>query len=186
VIVTPCADTIDQLVFDASPPRSPGLHLSTVIKSICHEIDPRRFPLTAPGDLPWTRFEVGFTFERVLEHAFASHLPNIFRPGEITLDGIAMSPDGIDPDGWILEEYKSTWMTSHDVPEGAKCWHWKVQMMAYSYALGTTLARLRVLFINGNGDKNPTYKVWELAFTESELHSNWQMILQHAKVKGWL
>jgi hypothetical protein len=188
LVVTPRPDTIDQLVFDASPPRSPGLHLSTIIKSICHEIDPKRFPLAAAdgGGLPWNRFEVGFTFERVLETAFASRRLDIFRPGEITLDGIAMSPDGIDPDGWILEEFKSTWMTSHDVPEGAKCWHWKIQMMAYCHALGTTRARLRALFINGNGDKNPEYKVWDLEFTEQELEANWTMIVRHARAKGWL
>lgn len=186
MVVTSTSDTIDQLVFDASPHRSPGLHLSTIIKSICHEIDPKRFPLTEPGDLPWTRFEVGFTFERVLEMAFASRLPHIFRPGEVVLDGIAMSPDGIDPNGWVLEEYKSTWMTPHDVPEGAKCWHWKVQMMAYCHAIGSTRARLRALFINGSGDRSPLYKVWELQFTEEELHDNWRMITTHARAKGWL
>lgn len=186
MIVTACDDTIDQLVFDAGTPRSPGLHVSTIIKSICHEIDPKRFPLSADGDLPWNRFEVGFTFERVLEQAFASRLPHIFRPGEIFLDGIYLSPDGIDPDGWVLEEYKATWMTSHDAPEGAKFWHWKIQMMAYCHALGTLRARLRALFINGWGDKNPQYKVWEFEFTEHELLCNWSMILRQAQAKGWL
>lgn len=184
MVITLTDETIESLTFDASPTRTDGLHVSTIIKSICQEIDPKRF--STKGDLPWNRFETGFTFERVLELAFASRLPHIFRPGEIELDGILMSPDGIDPDGFVLEEYKCTWMYSNDAPDSTKFWHWFVQMKAYCHALGTLRARLRVLFVNGWGNKEPEYKVWNIAFTDAELQDNWNMILKHARGKGWL
>lgn len=189
-------DTIDQLVFDASPERTKGLHVSQIIKSICAELDPKRFAHT--DDLPWALFETGFTFERVLEMAFAARLPQIFRPGEITLDGVIMSPDGIDPDGStfsfrmsgepsVLEEYKFTKMSSSGAPDSPKFFHWFVQMKAYCLALGTPRARLRALFINGDYRlRDLQYKVWDIEFTEDELQENWQMLVSHARMKGWL
>jgi hypothetical protein len=190
MIITPCADTLESMIAAASPPRSPGLHLSPIIKSLCHGIDPKRFPIPKPdaatSDMPWARFELGFTFERLLEMAFASRHTPIFRPGEIELDGITMSPDGIDPDGYWLEEYKVTWMTTADIPEGGKCWQWLVQMKAYCHALGTVNGRLRVLCVNGWGDKNPVYLPFEIQFTEQELRDNWRMIVGEARSKGWL
>lgn len=179
-------DTIDTLTFEASPPRSEGLHLSTVIKSLCVDLDPKRFAQS--GDLPWKKFNTGFAFERVLEHAFQARRTGIFRPDEVVKDGIAMSPDGIDPDGWWLEEFKSTWMSDFDCPEHEKFRHWIWQIKAYALALDMNKARLRVLFINGDyrGGYEPSYKVWELHFTDEELQENWRMLLHHAKQKGML
>lgn len=185
MVITAQADTIESLAFEAAPPRTPGLHLSQIIQSLCRKLDPKRY--AAGQDLPWNRFECGFTFERVLEMAFASRRAGIFRPGEIELDGIIMSPDGIDPDGWVLEEYKLTWMSSTDAPEAAKFWKWIVQMQAYCYALGTCRARLRVLFLNGDYKTcAPDYRVWEFQFTDAELHSTWKMLLSEARAEGWL
>jgi hypothetical protein len=188
VIITTCADTIEQLTFDASPPRTAGLHVSTIYRSICEELDPKRF--RRDGDMPWNRFEVGFTFERILEIAFASRLPHIFRPGEILCDGILLTPDGVDASGpyLVLEEYKFTWMSSRDAPDSAKFWHWRIQMMAYCYALGILRARLRALFVNGDykGDRSPEYRVWDFTFEQWELDENWAMLRSHAIAKGWL
>jgi hypothetical protein len=190
-------NTIEDLVFEASPARTPGLHVSEIIKSICVELDPKRF--TADSDkLPWNKFESGFSFERVLEMAFMSRRDGIFRPGEIVKDGVIMSPDGIDPDGssfsfgvnddWILEEFKFTWMSDFDCPHHAKFWHWLVQMKAYAFALETLKARLRVLFVNGDyrDGYKPSYKVWDILFTYEELQENWAMLMGHARAKGML
>ena len=190
-------ETIENLVFEGSPVRTPGLHVSQIIKSICIDIDPKRFKQENER-LPWERFETGFTFERVLEMALQSRRADIFRPGEVEQDGIILSPDGIDPDGsifsfatpgdpFILEEYKFTWMSSREAPDATKFLHWFWQMKAYCHALQTTRARLRVMFINGNyTDNSPIYRVWDIQFTERELLENWHMLVQHARAKGWL
>lgn len=194
-------ETIEQLVFEASPERTPGLHVSQIIKSICVELDPKRFSQENER-LPWERFETGFTFERVLEMAIQARRANIFRPGEIEKDGIIMSPDGIDLDstaflfntifipGWddcVLEEYKFTWMSSNEAPTASKFLHWFWQMKAYCYALQTLRARLRVMFVNGDyRGSGPQYRVWDVLFTEAELIDNWQMLLGQARAKGWL
>jgi hypothetical protein len=194
-------ETIESLVFEAAPQRTPGLHVSQIIKSICIDIDPKRF--TQENErLPWERFESGFTFERVLEVALQSRRADIFRPGEVEKDGIILSPDGIDAAGdefsfaatwvpgyvdWVLEEYKFTWMSSREAPDAAKFIHWFWQMKAYCYALETLRARLRVLFVNGDYQgSGPQYKVWDIQFTERELIENWNMLLGQARAKGWL
>lgn len=182
--ITARPDTIETLLFEAAPPRTPGLHVSQIIRSLCKKLDPKRY---IDGDLPWNRFEAGFTFERVLETAFASRMADIFRPGEIICDGIILSPDGIDTDGWVLCEYKWTWMSSREAPEGPKFWPWLVQMQAYCYALGVTRARLHAFFVNGDyKTKTPEYRVWVFEFAAQELHENWQMLLREARVEGWL
>lgn len=185
--ILPLPDTIDSLTFEASPERTPGLHLSQILKSICAELDPKRF---SGGPLDFNKIETGFTFERVLETAFQSRRENIFRPGEIELDGVLMSPDGLDasdPAGLVLEEFKCTWMSDREAPHSTKFWHWLAQMKAYCYALGTTRARLRALFVNGNyKNSGPTYHVWDVRFTETELDENWRMVVGHARMKGWL
>jgi hypothetical protein len=189
-------DTIDDLITEAAPVRSPGLHLSSIIKDICVDLDPKRFMQT--GQLPFERFETGFSFERVLEIAFASRRAGIFRPGEVERDGVIMSPDGVDPDGstfsfaisddWILEEYKLTWMSDFDCPHAVKFIHWIWQMQAYARALETQKARLRVLFVNGDYRNGyvPSYKVFDIAFTQEELDQNWAMLIAHARRKGML
>ena len=190
-------ETIESLVFAGQPERTPGLHVSQIIKSICVEIDPKRF--TQENErLPWERFETGFTFERVLEVALQSRRAEIFRPGEVEQDGIILSPDGIDPDGsvfsfatlndpYILEEFKFTWMSVREAPQHSKFLHWFWQMKAYCHVLGTPRARLRALFVNGDyKGSGPLYRVWDIQFTEQELLDNWQMLVQHARAKGWL
>lgn len=179
-------ESIESLAFEAAPHRSEGLHLSQIIKSICVEIDPKRFKSESER-LPWERFESGFTFERVLEHAFAARREGIFRPGEVEKDGVIMSPDGIDPADWRLEEYKFTMMSSREAPQHMKFVHWFWQMKAYALALETTRARLRAMFLNGDyRGSGPQYFAWDVEFTEQELHENWAMLIQHARHKGWL
>jgi len=184
--ITERPDSIESLAFDASPERTPGLHLSTILKSISVELDPKRFNTGKPMDMK--KIESGFTFERVLEIAFQSRREGIFRPGEIEKDGILMSPDGIDPEDWRLEEFKCTWMSDFDAPGHQKFAHWFWQMRGYCYALETTRARLRALFVNGSYREgySPTYHVWDIEFSERELIENWAMVMNHARAKGML
>lgn len=202
--ITLLPDTIDQLAFEAGPERSPGLHFSDIRESILKDITPKKRAkrLTrsespeatneqcGEGEsdaLKHNYFQGGFTFEHALERSLAERQANIMRPGEIVKDGIAMSPDGICLDDWVLEEYKFTWKSSNGAPEDPKFWGWIIQMKAYCHALEINQARLRAFFVNGDyKSKTPAYHVWQLQFTDEELHGNWNMVVNHAKQKGWL
>jgi hypothetical protein len=205
--ITQLPDTIDSLAFESGPPRSPGLHFSDIRESILKDITPKkrakRFTRSespeatneqrgegesdARGPLFHNYIQGGFTFEHALERSLVERRAGIFRPGEIVKDGIAMSPDGICIDDWTLEEFKFTWKSSNGAPEDPKFWGWIIQMKAYCHALEINRARLRAFFVNGDYKaKTPEYKVWQFVFTDEELHENWQMIVQHAKQKGWL
>lgn len=184
--------TIEALQFEASPDRSYGLHLSTILRSIMCDLDPATYK--QGGDFDWNRMQTGFAFERVLEQAFVSRREDIVRPGEFVLDGIACSPDGIDVNTWVLEEFKATWRSSREAPHGKKFWPWIVQMKCYCHVIEVTTkiptddARLRALFINGDYQNGyqPQYFEWDIKFSKREKAEAWNMVLSHARAKGML
>lgn len=180
-----------------SGPRSPGLHVSDIIKDICVEIFPKRFSRD-DADMPWEKFELGFTWEAILAQTLAARFREgrsdiVVHPGEIYADGIYMTPDAVDFKTYTLEEYKCSWARSTREITDDLFWHWIVQAKAYCYGmqqcgLPFTKSILRVLFINGDyrEHRNAVVRVWELEFTQLEIKENWEMLVQHAKSKGWL
>lgn len=186
MIVDRLPDTLDSLLLEASPARTPGLHLSDVIKSILDTTEPGKY--SGPIDPLYT--DPGFTFERLLETAWTSRLVNIVRPGEFERDGIICSPDGIDindPHRPELIEIKITEMSSVDCPLDPKFRKWLWQMGAYCHVCGLTSARLHALFLRGDyKKKRREYGVWRITWTLEELDSVWSMIIGHARDKGWL
>lgn len=198
----------DLLVRHEGKARTPGLHLSDIYKSLCVEMDRKRFDPDKPMDM--VRVETGNAFEEVLEIGLAMRHPGLVRPGEIVHDGIIGSPDGLlflEVFTWLLLEYKATWMSSRDgmgtvnpatgeFTPHRKFWHWFVQMKGYLYMLnqvygvGMTDAQLVVLFVNGDYSKGtgtgPSLLSWIYRFSEEELLRNWAMLLQHARRKGML
>lgn len=179
------------------------LHVSTIYRSLMCDLQPKRFkrePFTMSNHV-----EVGILFESMLEEALAKKF-STSRPGEIVTDeGIAMSPDGVNPELCALEEYKATWMSSrHGVTDQYgqpldKFVHWFFQMKAYARALDVRRALLRVLFVNGNYNRSgklddgspdpeagPTFKTFDIHFTDEEVEENWAMLLNHARERGLL
>jgi len=161
------------------------LHLSTIYT----DIEKKLFGGPRITDNPlWA--QIGFLYERVLADCFQEKYPNIFRPGEVELDGITGSPDGIDLDcdPMYLEEYKCTWLSSKNTIQDM--WKWKVQTMGYCKMLGLRDCRFRVLHMNGDyGRKTeygPQYKSYIVNYAQSEIDENWDMILNHAKAMKWL
>ncbi len=127
--------------------------------------------------------EVGFLFEDALSNAFAERLAD--RIGEVELDNIVCSPDGVDWNSWILEEYKCTWKSSKLHPRDH--WRWMVQIKSYCKVLHMNQAKMRILYLNGNyRGSGPQYKEFMFTFTQDEIDINWQMLLNHAKRKGML
>jgi hypothetical protein len=184
VTITPRPASVGDLV-GPGPPRSDGLHVSRVIKSLLLAIDPERFS----GDMNWEKIEFGFTVEAMIEQAFRDRRQTILRIGELHKDGLAGSPDGVSfdlltpgHDTMVIHEFKCTWMSSRGCPEDRKFWHWIVQMKCYCHMAGTPHARLHVFFVNGNyrEQRDPQYCEWDLTFTEGELEENWMMIINAA------
>jgi len=182
VIVTQRAVTVADLGVEPGPPRSAGLHVSSLIKAICFKLEPERFG----GEITdWTRIELGFTVEKVIERAWSERRTDVFRPGEIAKDGISGSPDALsfDDDGPVVEEIKCTWMSSRGCPEDRKFWHWLVQIKAYCHLTEATRARLHVVFVNGDyaQHREPTYLCWDLQFSPGEIAENWMMLLNQKR-----
>jgi hypothetical protein len=201
------ADLIVRHELNVPHVRSGGLHLSDIYKSICVEMDRKRFDPDKPMDL--IRVETGSAFEQILELGLSARHPGLLRPGEVECDGIIGSPDGIDitPSPWRLTEYKATWMSSRGgigtIENGLftphrKFWHWFVQMKGYLYmlnqaypGLGMVEAQLIVFFVNGDyskgmGGTGPQLLSWIFEIPPDDQLRNWAMLLQHAIRKGML
>ena len=158
------------------------LHLSTIYT----DIEKKLFGGPRETNNPlWA--QTGFLWERALADAFQREHPYIIRPGEVELDGIVGSPDGIDLKDNILEEYKCTWLSTKNASPG-QVWKWITQTKGYCKMLGLKECRFRIWYINGDYGKNfgPQYKEFLAQYTQSELDENWDMITSHAKDMKWL
>ena len=123
------------------------------------------------------QFEKGWLWEVALSRAFGEKCAH--RIGEVELDGIVGSPDGIDADGGgncMVKEYKCT-AYSPDKPI-TDHWRWMMQAKAYCKMVGATKCVFRVLHLSFV----PVYKVWELVFSQRELDENWEALVNQAKV----
>jgi hypothetical protein len=122
--------------------------------------------------------ETGFLWERVLSHVFGKEAAE--RPGEVELDGITGSPDGITViDGELaLEEYKVTWKSSKwGIEEN---WYWMTQTKAYMKMCGVTLCRFRILYVMGEyRGKGPEYVEALVRWDQKDVDETWEMILRH-------
>ena len=128
---------------------------------------------------PETRmqFEKGWLWEVALSRAFGEKAAH--RVGEVELDGIVGSPDGVvykNNKPICVEEYKCT-AYSPDRPI-TEHWRWMMQAKAYCKMVGTTKCVFRVLHLSFV----PVYKVWELTFTQGELDENWMSLVAQAKI----
>lgn len=183
--------------------RSEGLHLSDIIKALMRRLQPKRFS-SAPFVMT-PRMEMGILFESALEWALVRKYATV-RPGEIVSpEGVAMSPDGINPLLIAGEEYKCTSMSSRGgiVDENGqpldKYIHWFMQMKGYAKWLEVNLFILRVFFVNGNYnrsgllkdgsvdlDAGPTLRNYHITFSDEEIDDNWSMLMNVAREEGLL
>lgn len=198
-------ELLAQMGEGGTAPRSTGLHLSDVYKVLMKRLQPKRFDKRdAQGNpIPFDtqRVEIGLLFETMLERALAEKFATV-RPGELFSDeGIAMSPDGLNPDAEALEEYKATYMSCrgglYEIVEMEgreyqvvrdKFIHWFFQIKGYCKWLGVRKAILRVLWLAGDYSKpiTPVFKSYALEFTDQEIEDNWQMLMTVAREEGLL
>jgi hypothetical protein len=158
------------------------IHLSDIAKYIEYKMD---YAQRTKGSADWNMNlagEVGFLWEDLLSYVFG--MKYAVRIGEVELDGIVGSPDGLssnDPLGKELlvnEEYKATWRSIKKKP--TDIWYWETQFKSYCHMLGVTVTVARVLYLMGDyKGSGPLYKVFRMEFTPFELRENWKMILDH-------
>ena len=169
------------------PVRTKGVHLTDVIRDL---METAQMMKTASGST-WVQSdlelagEIGFMWEEVLSEALKERLP--CRIGEMGLDGITMSPDGVEmeEDEPILSEYKVVWASSRRSP--VDNFKWMCQVKGYCKALGMTKVRMYILYINGDWKPpKPQYKRFLVTFTQLELDETWEMLLAHARGKEWI
>lgn len=169
-----------QLKLPRDGTRSVGVHLSQILRSYALMIGVLDKKFDTPlDDTNSAMAIIGIAWE---DHLAKHQMPGVeFHPGELSLDGIAMSPDGIsietdeeyvrlvgiEPGSWIVHEIKSTRKSSRDFKESlrlkadkVKLWLW--QIMGYRHALNSMLdpelrnnvAILHCMFLNGNYSKD--------------------------------
>lgn len=156
------------------PNRSAGVHLSDVLRSLAFMAN----ILDAKYDIPIeesdsTLMQIGLAWESYL--AAYQHPEIEFHSGELFLDGIYMSPDGVsvvddedyadvirvDKGDYLLHEFKLTRKSCRGFRELVKKRHkkallWLWQIMAYRHAMNQLaggecyVAKLHVMFVNGN------------------------------------
>jgi len=123
--------------------------------------------------------QLGCAFEdSILQHINDSRPGSISCSEEIYKDGIYGTMDFYEKGSHAVGEIKLPWMSSNQPIDGKKMSRFINQVMAYCHILGVRKAILIACFINGNykDEKIPTYREWELEFTNVELIKNWSMI----------
>src|ERR1017187_652584 len=164
-----------QLRLPRDATRSEGLHLSEILRDLAFAMGVLDAKYNVPIEESSTEMmQLGLAMEDYL--AKYQHPEIEFHPGELYLDGIAMSPDGIsmvDSEDYataigleigthILHEFKLTRKSSRDFKDALRLrtkkvlmWLWQIQ--AYRHALNKICegddcyaAKLHVWFVNGN------------------------------------
>ena len=100
----------------------------------------------------------------------------ILRPGEVVMDGIAMTPDAINQRLFHLEEWKSTSIRSDGFDIAKRRVEWLWQVAAYARYFNMTRAIIRVWFY---GEFPPTVKNFVIEFSTADIEENWTNILNH-------
>lgn len=189
--------------------RSAGVHLSDVIRWMrVHGMGEK---LGDPADRAQATdlMTMGFVLERAIEVAMRDYFSmqrNVVAQGETFLDGIYMTPDGVNVDDGAVEEDKFTKMSLRKVlvmeegPEGKlrpklhnglplvdqqkferAFWYWVVQVASNCYGVGSTKGRIIACFVNGDYSWKPPlgntiFMQFDLGFEEWELKRNWAMV----------
>lgn len=191
MIITPITDFIldsYHASIDRDVKRSEGCHVSKII----HAIEMKDGRLKGRTDIDnnnseqWRDYRTaGFLMERAFREMLTER--QLLKLGEFEVDGIFMTPDYVDANGWVLEEWKCTWRSAGKDIEELDWWSWFAQMKAYCKALGTLKARLRVFYVNGTySPRKPKLSAWDIEFTQDEVDSNWSMLVNYAKHEGWI
>ena len=176
------------------------LHLTAIMRSLASDLS----LMTLSENDPTLNFEMGFTWEYLLERAWGRRLignrwPEYFngygkieRPREVSLDGIVGSPDGFTVFNKVktVLEYKLTKKSAFefDFTNTKKHWWWQTQSKAYCQMLGCRHCHFFICFINGDyrTERDALHKRVPVEYSQTELDENWAMLKSYAEKRGWL
>lgn len=158
----------------SSGQRSSGVHLSGIIRPTL-EIAGYLDIYDKSEEMPLVVM-LGMFFE---EGIVTLYPDMIWQPGEVTLDGITGSPDGLT--GRQLEEFKFTTKSQYSRQGEAilqeRLWMW--QLSGYCHMMGLTQARLHVFWSRGDYKLKwfPVYYTYTIEFTKAELARFWRNVI---------
>jgi hypothetical protein len=188
-------------------PRTQGVHVGRVIGCIATEsgiLDAKWIEdlslVEISGESWWSnlspdnqlRIGIGLAWEQW----YAPTLSGVvFHPGEMEVDGIYMTPDGVDvirsgptptdAGSFIiaLHEFKTTYKSVKTVADLQTQWMWLTQMKAYCKGLGTTIAYMHTLFLCGDYKYpiRPQLRMWKITFSEAEIEESWDIITGYVR-----
>lgn len=160
--------------------RSPGTHLSEIVKYIITVLFPEKYG--GGGPINPVRAQVGFLWEDMLSREFARQLG--MKQIEVEQDGIFLTLDGFNTAEWRTREAKTTKISAANPIRSSRFWHWHIQTMAGCRAMETTECELVALHINGSYELGggrfgeEVAKAWLMQYTPREIEENWRMVLR--------
>ena len=166
--------------------RKPGIHVSGIYREIAvklkyfkaiQELDEESIPTRWLGGMAWEEFVL-------------SLYPDVtWQPGAIEVDGVWMTCDGLTsgtkwtPNHYLIEECKSTHkkvQTGTQFIDIVENWLYLTQGRAYCRGYESDVVRWHVYYVNGDyRGSGPIYKRFTVQFTQSEIESNWRMLMNH-------
>lgn len=177
------------------PPRTPGLHLSQILRAM--SIHTGKFknsadlgveiqtldPLAVGMSGPLMRCIMGYSWEDWL---FTNVLKKARQhPGEFFLDGIIMTPDGLEEDeDWLtIHEAKWTFLSSNRPFSDRLSWLYQgaCYMKGVSVAMGVPISQCRLIYhpcyVKGNYKGIDTeYRPVEVRLEEREVNGVWDEV----------
>lgn len=174
------------------PARSSGIHLSAVLRAIALQIGTLKasgqdldemIDTTSPDCVGTSgtlmRLCIGYAWE---DWIFSKLINVVHQPGELSLDGIHGTPDGIEfsESGDItLHEGKATFKSSKGgIPE---MWKWQaasyLKMLQAKWKEECRTVIFHPLYIRGDYQGiDPQYLPTEIIFEQAEIESVWDMV----------
>lgn len=190
-------------------PRSPGVHLSRIIRGIAQESgilkpewadDLGLVEVEGEQEAWWDGLDTASRLRMSIGLAWEQwYIPQLLdvvdHPGEMRVDGIYMTHDGesidtiLTPRGQkpilALHEVKATYKSTKTVGDLSGQWMWLAQCKGYCKGLQTLRAYLHVLFLCGNYKYpiSPQLIRWQIDFTPDEIEENWQLMTEYLRHK---
>jgi hypothetical protein len=164
--------TIDEaLGFIVPPARTPGLHLSGLLKYIAEKSRiTTRIAEIADEEHPW-RWAMGLAWE---EFAASLYPAMTWQPGEVA-DPVIMTCDGIE-EGRCIREFKFNRSKKYKGPDLIqKKWLWMQQGLGYCLGYGYSVVQWDVLSVLEFPD--PVCTQYLIEFSPKEIADSRRMIL---------
>lgn len=170
--------------------RSGGVHVSDITRDIGLEmgyIPPEYIGAEMIPEI----INIGLAWE---DFVFPNFHPEVcYHPGEASLDGVSGTCDGVSYDdrGLLVHEAKTTRKSMKKEADLAGQWLWLAQTMSYCKMWGTLRARYHILWLNGDYQRgkdssNPSYRLYDLEFSQREINDNWTQLVNRGRSRHGL